>query len=196
MSTTLQQRLRWKPVKRATFRHKNQFLAFFNTYCFATGKRYKRAPVRNYRKETKFICEICEQGYCYIRIHRKSLNRSWWIVKKVKTCDCGTPPVLLEDFQTSGPIIMVGQYIPQLSDWTLVAHACFPRGYSCDKSESSRRWRISCKGINCNGKIKIETTYLGEGRKYDTFYIHSATNCSLVCSRISSQNTVVPLVRY
>ena len=120
----------------------NHFLSLFDVYCFATGKRYERAPVRDKNKETKLVCKICKKGYCYLRIRRKSLNRSWWIVKKVKTCDCGTPPALLEDFQTGGPIVMVGQYIPRLSDWTLVAHACFPRGYICDKSKSSRRWHI------------------------------------------------------
>ena len=56
--TAMQQRLYWKPVEGAMFRHMNQFVALLEVYSFATGKRYKRKAVRNSdkRKKATFIC--------------------------------------------------------------------------------------------------------------------------------------------
>ena len=188
--TALQQRLTWKPVKRAAFRQKGHFRVLFDTYCLASGKRYK--IVGDSRRTTKFICEECKQGRCSLRIRRTSAT-SWWIVKKIVTCDCGKPPALLEDLKEDDLTTLVGRYVTKKSDWKLLACASFPHGYICDKSKSSDRWCISCKDVNCDGELNIELEWVGGGRKYDAFRITSAVDCSKQCKQKGGQSSIIPV---
>ena len=102
--TAMQQRLQWKPVKGAAFRRLTHFVALLEVYYFATGKRYERKPVKDPR--THFVCDRCEKGRVGLRIHRKNAKAYWWVVQTVTTCNCGSPPELLEDLQLHGPIAL------------------------------------------------------------------------------------------
>ena len=187
--TALQQRLGWKPVKRTAYREMGDFRSLFDVYCFATGKRYDR--VDNSRTEVDFVCRACKRGCCSLRQHRTSAA-SWWSVKLVVACDCGEPPALLKDVESNDLTALVGRYVPQKSDWRLLACACFPRGYVRSRP-SSRRWRICCREEQCAGELDVQLQYVGGGRKYDAFTVLAASNCSKQCKEIGGQRSVIPV---
>ena len=183
--TAREQRLEWKPVKGAVFRQLTQFGVLFDVYCLVTGKRYKRAKVDNPKKEADFVCTQCNEGRVCLRIQRSSATGSRWMVKSVKICGCGVPPALLNDLRSNDLTDLVGTNVAPLSDWKLLANACFPYGYSRNTQGSSRRWCISCRRSGCSGEIHTELDWVS-GRRYDAFHIVSAIDCSKECKEDGS----------
>ena len=186
-SATIQQRLQWKPMESNIFREMGQFRSLLDVYCLATGKRYKRTVSSNNRNKAKFTCVDCKQGYCYLRLHRTS-TASQWVVKRVRMCNCGTPPTILKALQTGDLTALVGQHMEKKSDWKLLANSCFPSGYVCN-CITSRRWYVCCKEKDCSGQMELKFRYEHGGRRYNAFCIASAVDCSMDCKNVERQAT-------
>ena len=190
--TAMQQRLQWEPLTGTIINGMGQFRALLDVYCFATGKRYKRGEVKNERKEAKFVCKRCSQGYFYLRIRRRNARLYWWIVKEVNVCDCGKPSMLLKDLQSNNLTNLVGRRVFKKQNWRLLANACFAGGYDRDRS-GRRFWSISCKRENCPGQINIEWLYKNYKSGYDGFQVLSAVDCCQRCKEIGNNDAPTSL---
>ena len=195
--TAMQQRLYWKPVEGAMFRHMNQFVALLEVYSFATGKRYKRKAVRNSdkRKKATFICQQCKRGRVCVCIHRQNASLSWWFVRTVIMCECGSPPLdLVENLQSHGLTALVGITVePTCPEWHLLANACFPCGWRRKLGTPERKWDISCQREDCPGLLRVEKQYVNYARRYDKFRILSAIDCCDKCRQFGGEHGPVPV---
>ena len=193
VSSSMQQRLQWKPLKGTAFRQKEYFITLLQMYSFATGKKYVDGFVNDKEKEALYFCAGCRKGRIRLYKRRRNASTSWWIVRRVITCNCGDPPDLLQVLLQSNDLsALVGRSMSRDCGWMLLAKACFPGGYINTKT-TQREWSICCKREKCSGQIDIKRTWVhGMGySRYDDFDIVAAIDCSSECKEAANED--IPL---
>jgi len=188
--TAMQQRLQWKPVEGAVFRQMKEFNSLLNVFSLKTGKQYQRMPAsvpEKERKEANFMCGECRKGCIRLQIQRQNQRVSWWIVRQVESCKCGVPSPVVEDLKAGDTTVLKGRRVAPVSQWKLLAHACFPAGYYNHNKQSSRRQRITCNGEGCPGTMEIEKQWTKGG--YNAFDIVSMVECSVECKYAGKNGT-------